>query len=169
MLELIMKLAKWLSSPMPTPKEEKVVFEFTRPTRKVETVFIHCSASDHPSHDDVSVMRKWHKKRGFNDVGYNYYIKKDGTIQEGRPVNKIPAAQKGHNRGSIAICVGGLAEFTDDSLEALKMLCRAISSEYGNAIIFRGHREVANKTCPVFDYKAVLNLDNKGKMKWKTK
>ena len=166
-----MKVLSWINSPThtPLPPIEEVVYEFKKPNRVVRTVFIHCSATDNPKHDNVPTIRRWHKKRGFNDIGYNFYISKDGTIHNGRPINTVPAAQKGHNRGSIAICVGGLAEFTDDSLEALRMLCRAIDTSYGGAIIFRGHREVANKTCPVFDYRVVLNLNDKGRMKWKTK
>ena len=83
---------------------------FVRPNRPVDRVFLHCSASDHAHHDDVSVMDKWHKARGWAGVGYHYFIKKDGTIQQGRDLEKTPAAQARHNRGTIAICCHGLKE-----------------------------------------------------------
>ena len=139
---------------------------FQKPSRNVNTVFVHCSASDNPDHDDVSVIRKWHLERGWSDVGYHYFIKKDGTVQKGRSLERNPAAQKGHNTGSIAICVHGLEKdkFTGASLNSLKMLCEEINKSYRD-ISFHGHCEVSSKTCPVFDYKLVLNLDEEGYMK----
>lgn len=139
--------------------------KFQKPARPVHVTFLHCSASDHPQHDDVSVMRRWHKERGWSDVGYHYFIKKDGTIQPGRSLERTPSAQRGFNTGSIAICLHGLAErnFTAAQFEGLRCLCRQIDQAYGR-MRFRGHREVAAKACPVFDYRTVLNLDADGFM-----
>lgn len=140
----------------------------TKPERQVNTVFVHCSASDNPNHDDVSVMRKWHTDppKGWTDVGYHFFIKKDGTVQKGRSLESIPAAQYGHNTGSIAICLHGLKvdKFTDKQFISLRKLCDDINSLYNYNLTFRGHKEVAAKECPVFDYKTVLNLDTNKKM-----
>lgn len=129
--------------------------------RVINTVFLHCSASDNPSHDKVSVMRRWHLNRGFTDVGYHFYIRKDGTIERGRPLAKVPAAQKGHNVGSIAICLGGLKDFTEAQFKALRQLVDGIDAVYPG-LRYRGHCEVSNKTCPVYDYRKVLGLDADG-------
>lgn len=136
--------------------------EFTRPERTVDTVFIHCSASDWPKHDSIDVVRHWHLDRGFDDVGYHFFISKDGKISRGRSLEKTPAAQKGHNIGSIAICLHGLRDFTEAQFSALRGLCGAINAAYGGAMRFRGHTEVSNKDCPVFDYRTVLDLDDNG-------
>ncbi|HRY16117.1 MAG: N-acetylmuramoyl-L-alanine amidase [Candidatus Competibacteraceae bacterium] len=142
--------------------------DFKAPNRKVDTVFVHCSASDKANHDDVSVMRNWHVNgNGWNDVGYHYFITKAGDIQTGRPVEKTPAAQKGYNTGTIAICLHGLKEelFTQKQFESLIAFCKSIGAAYPDKKIrFRGHREVANKACPVFKYKVVLGLDSSGYM-----
>lgn len=130
--------------------------------RRIVKVFIHCSASDNPDHDDVEVIKRWHIERGFSDVGYHYFIKKSGKIQDGRPLEKIPAAQKGHNRNSIAICLSGLDHFTEKQFRSLKELCEKLDDRY--QVTFHGHCEVSNKTCPNFAYKAVLNLDLDGRM-----
>ena len=136
---------------------------FNKPKRKVTKVFIHCSASDNTSHD-LEAIRQWHFARGFRDIGYHFVITKYGEIQKGRNLEWIPAAQKGHNAGSIAICVCGLKTFTKESLESLVELCKEINKSHKN-ITFHGHCEVnPNKTCPVFDYKALLNLNKNGKM-----
>lgn len=141
---------------------------FVRPQRAVSRVFVHCSASDDPNHDDIAVIRKWHVEgNGWNDVGYHYFIRKDGTLQPGRPLERVPAAQQGHNTGTIAICLHGLEKdkFTPAQFDMLRALCRAIGKAYNNSVTFHGHCEVnPHKTCPVFDYKGVLNLGPKGRM-----
>lgn len=65
---------------------------FAKPRRPVSRVFIHCSASDNPDHDSVAVIRNWHLENGWSDIGYHYFIRKDGVIQEGRPIEQAPAA-----------------------------------------------------------------------------
>ena len=112
------------------------------------------------------MIRDWHKERGWSDVGYHFYITFDGFCQSGRALEKIPAAQQGHNLGTIAICLGGLDEndFTIEQFNTLKKLCTQIDNEIPD-VTFHGHCEVSNKSCPVFDYKTVLGLDEFGKMK----
>lgn len=85
-------------------------------------------------------------------------------IQKGRSLEKDPAAQKGYNKGSIAICLHGLNiyKFTTLQFNSLIDLCHAIKDSYNVPIRFRGHKEVANKACPVFDYKKVLKLNKNG-------
>jgi len=110
-------------------------------------------------------MREWHEKRGWRDVGYHFFIKKDGTVQNGRDLEWTPSAQRGHNTGTIAICLHGLLEenFTQSQFSSLRRLCRHINSIYSD-ITFHGHKEVANKSCPVFDYVDVLGLDDEGNL-----
>ena len=139
---------------------------FVKPKRKVHRVFIHCSASDHAHHDNVATMEKWHLARGFREVGYHFFIRKDGTLEYGRDSEKTPAAQKGHNLKTLAICLHGLKEenFTNAQFKTLKALTRQIAHNYEN-ISFHGHCEVSAKACPVFDYKKVLDLDLYGSLK----
>ena len=140
---------------------------FRKPARRVDRVFLHCSASDDPDHDDIDTIRRWHvDERGWSDVGYHYFIRSDGTLQEGRPLERIPAAQAGHNAGTVAICLHGLAEesFTDDQLRTLTALAREIDEACSGRVTFHGHCEVSPKSCPVFPYAEVLGLDGEGRM-----
>lgn len=138
---------------------------FEKPERAVTRVFIHCSASDNPNHDNVATLRKWHvDENKWSDIGYHYFITKDGVLHECRPLEKKPAAQGKHNPKTIAICVSGLSDFNEKQFAKLKELCGAIDLAYNKAVTFHGHREVAAKECPVFDYKSVLNLDEKGRI-----
>lgn len=133
---------------------------FKKPNRFVNRVFLHCSASDNPKHDNVKTMTEWHLQRGFSTIGYHYFISKDGIIHAGRNIEVKPAAQEGHNTGTIAICLHGLEKdkFTEDQFYALKSLCKQINDAYKGKITFHGHCEVSNKACPVFDYKSILGL-----------
>jgi hypothetical protein len=109
----------------------------------------------------VDLVWKWHvDENRWSDIGYHYLIDKRGNVMHGRPLEKTPAAQKGHNTGTIAIMVHGLEWFTEDSMKALRHLCRQINLAYSGRISFHGHCEVSNKSCPVFEYKRILMLDN---------
>lgn len=86
-------------------------------------------------------------------------------MEAGRPLAETPAAQRGHNSGSIAICLHGLekAKFTKAQFKTLRKLCLDIQRAYNpKKLKFRGHCEVSSKACPVYDYKSVLGLDIHG-------
>lgn len=139
---------------------------FKKPARMVSRVYVHCSASDEPSHDDPRVIRDWHRARGFSAIGYHYVITKDGGRHRGRSLEKQPAAQKGHNTDTIAICVTGLKHFSARQMQSLLKLCIEIDVAYDGNVTFHGHCEVnAHKTCPVFEYKAVLRLNKEGHLR----
>ncbi len=125
---------------------------FCKPTRKVNRVFLHCSSSDIPSHDDVEVIRAWHLNRGFDDIGYHFFIHKNGKISRGRDMEKTPASQKGHNIGTISICLHGyrIEKFTYAQFKSLKTLALEINKAYYERISFHGHCEVSSRACPIF-------------------
>ena len=144
---------------------------FTKPKREIDRVFLHCSASSRPEHGKVSVIREWHKARGWSDIGYHYFIPFEGDLQVGRDIEKTPAAQKGHNTGTIAICLHGLHkhDFTLNQFETLMKLCKEINGAYKGNVTFHGHCEVSAKACPVFDYNIILKLHDGGHMSRKVK
>ena len=118
--------------------------------RKIEEIILHCSDSDIKAHDDIKVIREWHLKRGFNDVGYHYYIRKDGTIQKGRLWSKMGAHCKGQNKHSLGICLGGRHKFTQKQFDALTHLLVRLEFDFG-ALPVKGHYDYSDKTCPNFD------------------
>lgn len=133
---------------------------FTKPARPVDRVFLHCSASEDESLAGerlVAEIRKWHLARKFSDVGYHFLIDRDGAVMAGRGLEKTPAAQRGHNRRTIAICAHGLKTFPQ--LNAVAVLCREINQAYKGRVSFHGHCEVSAKSCPVFNYHGLLRLD----------
>lgn len=138
---------------------------FEKPNRQINRVFIHCSASSNVNVNAKEIDR-WHKQRGWSGIGYHYFIKTDGTLELGRSLERVPAAQGGNNIGTIAICLNGhlKKDFNEEQFKALKKLCSEIYLAYNGKVTYHGHCEVSSKTCPVFDYKAVLHLNNKGQL-----
>ena len=126
--------------------------------RKIDEIIIHCSDSPEGRNDKAEDIRRWHKQRGFNDIGYHYVIDLDGTIEQGRPIEQAGAHCTGHNRNSIGICyIGGLDQYgkakdtrTEQQRHALKQLIDELQTRFPNATV-HGHREFANKDCPCFD------------------
>jgi len=112
----------------------------------------------------VREIRQWHKQIGWLDVGYHFIIRRDGTVEDGRPVDVIGSHIKGRNHDSVGVClVGGVdakqafeANFTPQQMEALKQLLRLLKAKYPNATI-QGHHDFAAKACPSFDVRRWLN------------
>lgn len=128
--------------------------------RKINKIIIHCTATPEGREHDVADIRRWHLKRGFNDIGYHYLIHIDGTVEEGRPLNKQGAHCSGQNRGSIGICyVGGMSKDmkkakdtrTVKQKDSLILLMIQLMYKYNKDMTIHGHNEYANKACPSFN------------------
>lgn len=127
-------------------------------SREVDMVVLHCSAT--PEGRDVSAaeIRRWHvEERGFEDIGYHFVVRLDGTVERGRDLNRPGAHCKGFNRRSIGVCyVGGDdAELqskdtrTEAQKAALTLLVERLVKRYPRAVV-RKHRELAATKCPGF-------------------
>lgn len=121
--------------------------------RKINTIILHCSASD--NHNQTAEMiDRWHKERGWHKIGYHYFIRFNGMCEVGRREGEVGSHVYKHNANSIGICLAGLTakNFTEQQFEALEELLRDLKVRYPKAKLV-GHRELnPHKTCPVFDY-----------------
>ena len=127
--------------------------------REINKIIVHCSATREGENFEVADIRKWHLARGFNDIGYHFYIDLYGEIHKGRDISKIGAHCKGHNRNSIGICYCGGVEADgktpkdtrlDCQKEALTAVLRTLKAMFPNAVI-HSHNDFANKACPSFN------------------
>ena len=137
--------------------------------RNISLIVLHCSATRVNQNFTIEQLEACHKARGFQTVGYHYYITKDGTLYPGRPESQMGAHAKGFNAHSIGICYeGGLDEHgrcKDTRTLAQKVtmeeLLQSLCVDYPDAEIL-GHRDLpgVHKECPCFDTRAWLKEIN---------
>lgn len=130
----------------------------------ITKIVVHCAATKPSQNVGLAQIKKWHtdpkpQGRGWRDIGYHYVIKRDGTLQQGRPAGTPGAHVKGHNQNSIGIClVGGLdasgkavSNYTAKQWDALVLLVAGLEVLCPNAEVC-GHNDLTkSKTCPNFD------------------
>ena len=127
--------------------------------RKITDIIVHCSATPEGKPFNVADIDRWHRQRGFAQIGYHYVIYLDGSVHTGRPIATIGAHCAGHNANSIGVCyIGGLSADgkrpkdtrTDAQKQSLIALLRQLRAQFPNPVI-HGHRDFAAKACPSFD------------------
>lgn len=137
---------------------------------RIGFIAIHCSATPATAKNiGAADIRQWHRAKGWRDIGYHYVIKRDGTVEKGRPDNQPGAHEPKINSHSIAVClVGGsppigspeqkrgLGEnnYTPAQWASLETLVRTLRANHPAAAVI-GHRDVpgVQKACPSFDVK----------------
>lgn len=127
--------------------------------RTITLIIIHCSATLEGRSLSFEECRRDHiMHRHFRDIGYHFYITRDGTVHEGRPIEKVGAHCEGHNSHSIGICYeGGLDANgkpadtrTEAQRKALKSLVERMHRLFPKALIVGHHDLNPRKACPCF-------------------
>ena len=125
-----------------------------------DLIVIHHTGN--PADDDLSAedIHKSHLRRGWSGIGYHFIIRKDGTIEAGRPFRTIGAHAYGFNSHSIGIMLSGNFEIstpTSEQLHSLQLLIKHLQMIYGNAdftkLYINGgsiamHRDLMPTLCP---------------------
>ena len=133
--------------------------------RTINQIIIHCSATPEGREVSVENIRRWHRQRGFADIGYHYVIHLDGTIEPGRAEHAVGAHCLHHNQNSIGICyIGGTDRQgnpkdtrTPAQTAALVQLLKQLTDRYNLPLTaIHGHNEFAQKACPSFDVRQWL-------------
>ena len=124
-----------------------------------EKVFIHHSGGTKydpladTSHHTAKGIENQHLSMGWEGLGYNYVIPKNGDVWKGRPEHYHGAhAGPAWNKKSLGICLAGNFDVTlptKEQEEALAFLLKDILNRYPNLAIndIEPHRKVANKSC----------------------
>lgn len=118
---------------------------------------------------EVNVM---HRQRGFSSIGYHYVIRRDGTVEAGRPESQIGAHVAGFNSVTLGISlVGGIDNQGRAQDNATQMQYTALAKVLGKlaeahkSASICGHRDLSPdrngngsvdpqefiKACPCFD------------------
>ena len=140
--------------------------------RKIERIFVHCTASNQDA--TVDDIKAEFKAKGWKNSGYHYLIDKLGTVHVLLEESKVSNGVKGYNQTSINVAyIGGIdsnGKGIDNRTEAQKKslinLLMSLVTKYPDAEIL-GHRDVSPdkngngivdpweriKECPGFDAK----------------
>lgn len=96
-------------------------------------------------------VHQWHKENGWSGIGYHFFVRKNGEIYRGRPIDKTGAHVSGMNNCAIGVCAEGDydREHTMPAVQkcAIKELLKHLKSIYPEAEIV-GHGEIGASDCP---------------------
>lgn len=140
--------------------------------RKINWIVVHCSATKPGMQVNARVIDGWHRKRGWQGIGYHFVVLEDGTVETGRPLERPGAHCTACNADSVGVCyVGGLDRNgqpadtrTLPQRKALAELIRRLLEQFPEAEV-TGHRDWSPdrngdgtispseyvKACPCFD------------------
>lgn len=94
----------------------------------------------------VEEIHRYHRSLGWSGVGYHWLVRKDGSLEVGRPVSAMGAHCRGINHRSIGIAMSGhgdLAAWTPEQTETAVALAATLAREYGIDLPdIVGHREI---------------------------
>ena len=146
--------------------------------RRIDYIIIHCSATRADRDFTPEQLEAAHRARGFRGTGYHYYVRRDGTVVNTRPIGRPGAHCRGYNAHSIGICYeGGLDTQgrpadtrTPEQRSALRQLVWQLLGVTGRNVRLCGHRDLSpdrdgdgtvepeewTKQCPCFDVTSEL-------------
>ena len=129
-------------------------FSSLTPREATTRIVIHHTGN--PVDDDLSAeqIHASHQAQGWTGIGYHFVIRKDGSVELGRPDWAVGAHAEGFNYCSIGIHVCGnfnIGEPTKAQLDTLPMLIADICDAYGLIAadtVVVGHRDLMATDCP---------------------
>lgn len=117
--------------------------------KNTQRIIVHHSAAN----ESVETIHSWHLGRGWVGIGYNFYIRKDGTIYQGRGWEYVGAHCSGYNSTSIGICFEGNYETSDIRMPeaqynaGVALIAEALK-RYPAITEICGHRQYSVTACP---------------------
>lgn len=126
--------------------------------RELNKIILHSTATLEGKDYTIEDIRRWHKARGWDDIGYHFVIYRNGEVHKGRDVAIQGAHTLGHNEDSIGVAyVGGLS--TDNKAKdtrtfmqkvSMRLLILYLKIRYRIREVL-GHKQCSHTECPSFD------------------
>lgn len=142
-------------------KETYLDFNSLSERSYTDMIVIHHTGS--PDMDaSAEQIHGWHLGNGWSGIGYHYVIRKNGTIERGRPEWAIGSHAYGENSHTIGIQLSGdfeQAKPTEDQIESCAKLIADICDRYGIPIDrdhIVGHGELMSTSCPGTNLQSLL-------------
>lgn len=153
-------------------KETNLSFGNLSEREVTDMIVIH-----HTGESDIDASAEqihgWHLNNGWSGIGYHFVIRKDGTIERGRPVWAVGSHAYNENSHTIGIHLSGdfmQAYPTEIQIEKCALLIANLSEDYGITIDRShvvGHGELMATSCPGTNLQALLDDGTiTGKANW---
>ena len=131
---------------------------------KTDYIILHHRAGN----GDVQSIHDYHiNGKKWVGIGYHFYIRKDGSIYRGRPINTIGAHTENMNFVSVGVCFEGNYHDIDkvmptEQLKAGQELIAYLKGIYPDAEV-KGHRDFQATGCPgqYFPFEGIKRGENK--------
>ena len=118
---------------------------------KVEYIVEHHIAGKGFSAQEIHAF---HLSKGWSGIAYHLYVRQDGTVYRGRPIDKKGGHAENYNSVSIGICAEGnfdIEGMSDVQKKALIEATQYVKSIYPNAKVVR-HSDLNATACPGKNY-----------------
>lgn len=119
-----------------------------------EKIVIHHTGNSSDDNLSAAKIHQIHLNQKWVGIGYHFVVRKDGSVERGRPLNCIGSHAYGYNYCSIGIHVCGnfeIAEPAQEQLNVLPMLIADLCDAYeliADKDIVMGHRDLMATACP---------------------
>lgn len=117
-----------------------------------DAIIVHHTAST--ADLTAADVHRIHQQNGWSGIGYHLFIRKDGLIETGRPLEDVGAHTYGYNKDTIGVCLSGNfnVEYPSDAqLESatrlIGLLCQIYSLNPDAGTVY-GHRDFNATACP---------------------
>ena len=121
-------------------------------------MIIHCSAVRPDQTSSAAQIDTWHRKDNHwkFGIGYHYVIRRNGSIEPGRPEYMVGAHCLNHNAHSIGVCYEGGYDArgqpadtrTAEQKASMRRLLEELHERYSRALILGHHDLDPQKACP---------------------
>ena len=123
-----------------------------------DMIVIHHTGSGHDMDASAKQIHEWHLNQGWAGIGYHFVIRKDGTVERGRPEWAVGSHAYGENNHTLGIHLSGdfnVAEPTEKQIESCSLLIAHLCKKYDipidrDHIVGHGEldEEVTTQGCP---------------------
>ena len=147
-------------------KETNLDFGELSERRYTDMVIVHHTGSEVDCDPSAAQIHQDHKYNNhWSGIGYHLVVRKDGTIERGRPIWSVGAhaGENGMNAHSVGVHLSGnfdAARPTEAQIESTSKLIAYLCEKYNiptDRQHIKGHREVGNTDCPGKNLFALLD------------
>lgn len=121
---------------------------------RTDAIVVHHVGNSTDADVSAATIHQWHLANGWAGIGYHFVIRKDGTIERGRPQDTVGAHCYQHNQNTLGINLAGNFEIgdpTDAQVQSAIALLAELSLTYSllpTASTIVGHRDLNSTLCP---------------------